>query len=343
MSSYKYLDAQYYGLITIGTPPQEFKVIIDTDFSNLWISSQKCTNFNIGCSNRTTYDSKKSSTYIQNDNALQIPCGRESIAGFLSTDVVSIAGLNVQNQTFAEAKHLLSVAFMYGKFNGILGMGFNVSYVKEVKPVLYNIVKQGLVSSAVFSFYLNKDLSAEVGGELILGGTDPDYYEGELTYVPVSKKGYWEFTINEITIHHHILYADGHQAICKHILCAGGCQAIASTSTSSIYGPTRDISIINELIGTIHWNNKGEDRVNCNKINSAEMPVISFIIGSKMFNLTSQDYIQSVLTKDSTTCRSNFVSRNTTNISWILGDIFLRQYYSVFDFEKGRVGFAPAK
>lgn len=54
------------------------------------------------------------------------------------------------------------------------------------------MVQQDLVDDEVFSFWLNRNLEAKEGGELVFGGVDPKHFKGKHTYVPVTKKGYWQ-------------------------------------------------------------------------------------------------------------------------------------------------------
>jgi len=56
----------------------------------------------------------------------------------------------------------------------------------------YNMIKQGLISDPVFSFWFNRHAGEGEGGEIVFGGMDPNHYKGDHTYVPVTQKGYWQ-------------------------------------------------------------------------------------------------------------------------------------------------------
>ncbi|XP_017850988.1 lysosomal aspartic protease [Drosophila busckii] len=309
-----YIDMSYYGVISIGTPPQSFKVLFDSGSSNLWVPSSKCWFIDIACMNHNRYNHDDSSTYESNGESFSIQYGSGSLSGFLSTDTVDVNGLVIKKQTFAEATSEPGTSFNNSPFDGILGMAYHQLAVDNVLPPFYNMVSQGLVDQSVFSFYLARDGTSTHGGELIFGGSDASLYSGELSYVPISQEGYWQFAVDSMTF-------DG-QSLCDN------CQAIADTGTSLIVVTEEAYDILSNVLNTDENN-----YVDCATVDS--LPTLKITIGGKQFDLSPAQYI----IPSNGNCMSAFEYMGTD--FWILGDVFIGRYYTEFDLGNNRIGFAP--
>lgn len=101
-------------------------------------------------------------------------------------------------------------------------MGFPEISVDKAVPPFINLIDQKLVKEPLFSFYLNRDVEDAEGGELTLGGVDPEHFVGKHTWVPITRRGYWQFKMDSMSV-------TGAQSVC-----GNGCQAIADTGAAPL-------------------------------------------------------------------------------------------------------------
>ncbi|VDK71280.1 unnamed protein product [Anisakis simplex] len=112
------MDFEYLGYITIGTPEQQFRVVLDTGSANLWVPDSSCVNppkcsslcSILGplcdltceyllyrtvdvdvCKEKDRFNSSASSTYKANGTKWLIQYGKGSSAGFFGEDVVCVS------------------------------------------------------------------------------------------------------------------------------------------------------------------------------------------------------------------------------------------------------------
>ncbi|XP_040050298.1 pepsin A [Gasterosteus aculeatus] len=310
-------DLSYYGVISIGNPPQSFSVIFDTGSSNLWVPSVYCSSE--ACNNHNKFNPGQSSTFQWGDQTLSIQYGTGSMTGRLASDNVEVGGITVPNQVFGisetEAPFMAQMAA-----DGILGLAFQSIASDNVVPVFDNMVKQGLVSQSLFSVYLSGN--SEQGSEVAFGGIDSSHYTGQITWIPLTSATYWQIQMDSVTINGQA------------VACTGGCQAIIDTGTSQIVGPTNDINNMNSWVGATA-NQNGEATVNCQNIQG--MPEVTFTLNGQAFTIPASAYVS----QSSYGCSTGFGQGGSQQL-WILGDVFIRQFYVIFDTENQTVGLAQS-
>ncbi|XP_065206179.1 uncharacterized protein LOC135835709 [Planococcus citri] len=328
--SYYKNKIEYYGAISIGTPPVQMNVQFDTGSSSLWVHSTRCDS--PACpstQNRTRYDHRSSETYQKyekEDESSTLWYGSGSVNGFWSRDTISINGYKVNNQRFLEPTDM-SEQIANRAYDGI--MGLNYKRERDSINIISKYCEQLGVNDTVFSFYLTKNN----GGEIILCGTDRSKYkyQEKLKYVNEVEKSSlgisWTIPVEKVSITSD--YTDKRYTE----IIATSNTALVATGSSFIHGPEEHVTAIKRSIESI-LSTIQDPRANLHKL-----PNITFTIGGEDYVLTGQDYI--IIDHDNVIVGLDETNTPSTS-EWVLGGVFLRKYYSVFDMKNHRIGFAES-
>jgi hypothetical protein len=323
-----YQDSQYYGLVQLGTPQQDLRVIYDSGSSNLWVSNIKPSIFSL--SKHNYYDHSLSSTYVANGTTFAIEYGSGPVAGEYSADTMSVGGVDIPGYTFAEADDVsgLGPAYAVGKFDGICGMAWDDISVDGVQTPLRALVESGKLDDPVFAFYLG---SGGADGELTIGGVNPDRYTGDFHYVPVVEMvsgitGYWEIVLEDVQVNGASISAAK--------------RGVVDSGTSLVVVPTDEIKSIAAAVGAKQLSIippfDREYTIDC----TADAPSIDFKIDGRTYSLAKEDYS---LDQGSGECLFAFMGTDIpapVGPLIIMGDVFMRAHYCKFDVGQKRVGFA---
>ena len=73
-------------------------------------------------------------------------------------------------------------------------------------PPFYAMVRRGLLDAPNFSLWLNPDITADIAGELLLGGIDATRFYGGLVYLPITSS-LWVLMLHQADMTWHRMHA----------------------------------------------------------------------------------------------------------------------------------------
>jgi len=242
------------------------------------------------------------------------------MTGILSEDVVTLGGISVVGQVFGEGTQLSSF-FMNQPFDGILGLGYAGIAADQVTPVFDNMISQSLLASNIFSVYLDSN-PGDSASVLVLGGVDTRLFTGNIAYTPVKPTlanniyGYYTVALYGITVNGVELSG------CSS---SNPCPAIIDTGTTGIAGPTNSLNNLAIALGNVAQCTTGGH------------PTITINLEGVQLKVPPAAYILPGQGK----CQLGLQSGGGSSL-WILGDVVIRNYYTVFNRVNNTVGFAGA-
>ncbi|KAF7341745.1 Peptidase A1 domain-containing protein [Mycena sanguinolenta] len=305
------------GPVSVGTPGQQFLINFDTGSADLWIPSSACKDY--ACGFKSTFKVSNSVTAVKKSETFSIEyADGTEISGPTYTDDVTIAGIQVTKQWFS-AVTTMSDNFATDPADGILGLAFPAISQLNQSPWFITAHTEKKIKKNQFGFFLSTS-----GSELYLGGTDTAKYKGSLEFHSIDQSyGYWLVPGAGVKVGSTTAFS--------------GFGTIIDSGTTLMYASFDEaIEVYAQIPGAQIFDYfDGLFSYPC-----TAQPKISFNWGGKDWVVSSANFNLGKTAKGSTQCVGALIGLGIVGPNlWLLGDAFMQNVYTAFDFDKEAVGF----
>ena len=326
------LDSEFLSDIYIGSNGDKVSVVMDTGSADLWMFSTDC----VGCSGtHNYYNPSKSSTFKNTTTPFKLLYGDGSqTSGILAFDTVNLAGAPIQAQSI-DVAHTISPNLQSNAMDGILGLGFpnlmSVQGQTGVSTPVTNMMSQGLIPAGMFGLqYIKTNLWSYLGGggAWTFGGYDSSVISGLINSVPLTRAQYWMISMDQVSVGSAYSYKPTQNVI------------VDSGTTLILLDPVSVNNIHKYLPGGRVSPDNSHYQIFCNASNAAYAGSRNafFTLNGVKYGVPARDLAWYPEAATPGYCYSGI--QPWSNSFGILGVMFLKNVYAIFDQTNQRMQFA---
>lgn len=358
------VEIHQYGIkIQVGTPSQEFLLLLDTGSSDTWIPSIKCQTAN-GCVSNRKYNADTSSTYQSRTEKVNITYAIGNAVGDYFIDRLQLnndSQLAIKDQTLARIDNNNGPIATQGHpskdstiIDGVFGAGFpdgtllslDSDYKKTYTPFIMNLYNQSLIKEPIFSLSMDPDSvnneDSEWLGEIVLGGINNKKFQDPIQYTPVTPRSNGDYThwlVNLLGFR-----IEGNQSDFTNYRFVQPTRFFVDSGSNFMYLPQELADTLAKKITNKDVNkNNSVYFVDCELMNNQnDTPAFHVMFPTEKnatvgFPMTVP--ISKLIGQVGDQCFLLFMP-TPPGTAFTLGNYWLRHFVSVFDFGKKRVGFS---
>lgn len=337
------LDTLYFANLTLGTPPQDIQLHVDTGSSDLWVNvpqSSLCRSTVYPCKGGT-YDTTASSSYdfVNSEFNISYVDGSGALGDYV-TDTLGFGGVTLRDFQFGIGRTSSSQ-------QGVLGIGYAINEVQvnraELDPypnLPVALKNNGHIKSTAYSLWLN-DLDASTG-TILFGGVDTAQYEGDLATVPILLT-YGTYSTLSIAL---TGFAFNGNDIKSSSLPAG---VLLDSGSTLSYLPSDIVTQIYDQIRAVYVDSVGAAYAPCSLASSSSS--LDFVFSGKQISVPFNELLLDGQTTSGRplsfdngekACLFGIAPSPGGGI-FVLGDTFLRSGYIVYDLENNEISLAQTR